>query len=138
MGVAKCHFWQKNYKNILLLSGTRGWGRGWSPLRLPAQVRSPSLLNTLGKRICRNSGIAKLFGADFSECRHQADENADIDSIDVPYLLRCLNFLFTFRDPPYSTEHNKAFDMAIANIVDKFSDKGYNLVVYGLSIWNGT
>eukprot|EP00116_Pleurobrachia_bachei_P005007 sb/3465269/ len=33
----KMPFLAKNYKNILLLSGTRGWGRWWSPLRLPAQ-----------------------------------------------------------------------------------------------------
>eukprot|EP00116_Pleurobrachia_bachei_P009643 sb/3469905/ len=38
-------FLAKNGKNILLLSGTHGWGRGWSPMRLPAHCAAGTYSN---------------------------------------------------------------------------------------------
>eukprot|EP00116_Pleurobrachia_bachei_P002805 sb/3463067/ len=77
--------------------------------------------------------IAKLFGADFSEGRHQTEIYSVSSHISVNNLLGCFCFLITFQQPeadqPYTKSHNEAFDLVITNIVEKFVDKRYNLVV---------
>eukprot|EP00116_Pleurobrachia_bachei_P014340 sb/3474602/ len=72
-------------------------------------------------------GIAKLFGADFSEGTDQILQKHGSD--DTSFTFWCLNYLLTFQDvdEKATDNHKEALSIATQTIVDKFSDKRYNL-----------
>eukprot|EP00116_Pleurobrachia_bachei_P017887 sb/3478149/ len=70
--------------------------------------------------------IAKLFGADFSEGADQVLQKHGSD--DTSFTFWCLNYLLTFQDEKATDNHKEALNDATRTIVEKFSDKRYNLM----------